>query len=209
MGPERPAPSRWNRVVACNEFVRESDHASPKMRRVLAIAALLAGLALAACGGDDDSDTPAAPEAAAEEEMGASEGTQSGDDKASAGSEKEAAPGVLIEASDSQYGSVLFDGDQQAIYLFDKDDSETSRCYGACAEAWPPVLTKGEPQAGNGIDSKLLGTTERDDGTTQVTYGGHPLYYYVDDPTGEVLCHNVEEFGGLWLAVAPSGDAVQ
>ena len=62
---------------------------------------------------------------------------------------------------------------------------------------------------GSGVDAKLLGTTERDDGSTQVTYAGHPLYYYVDDPPGEVLCQNVEEFGGLWLVVEPSGDAVQ
>ena len=71
------------------------------------------------------------------------------------------------------------------------------------------MLTDGGPRAGAGLDPKLLGTTERDDGSTQVTYNGHPLYYYVDDPPGEVLCQNVDEFGGLWLVVKPSGDAVQ
>ena len=70
------------------------------------------------------------------------------------------------------------------------------------------MLTDGQPQAEGGVDAKLLGTTTRDDGSTQVTYGGHPLYYYVDDPVGEVLCHNVEEFGGLWLVLEPGGDAV-
>ena len=71
------------------------------------------------------------------------------------------------------------------------------------------MLTEGEPEASGGADAKLLGTTDRDDGTTQVTYAGQPLYYYVDDRPGEVLCHDVVEFGGLWLVVEPSGDAVQ
>jgi predicted lipoprotein with Yx(FWY)xxD motif len=68
------------------------------------------------------------------------------------------------------------------------------------------VLTDGDPRVGAGVDAKLLGTTERDDGSTQVTYAGHPLYYYVDDPQGQVLCHNVEELGGTWLVVEPGGD---
>ncbi len=128
----------------------------------------------------------------------------------SAGQGEAAAGGTELVAADSQYGSILFDSEQRAIYLFDKESSESSQCYGACAEAWPPVLTEGEPRAGAGLDPKLLGTTDRNDGSTQVTYGGHPLYYYVDDPPGEVLCHNVDEFGGLWLVVEPrSGEAVQ
>ena len=117
--------------------------------------------------------------------------------------------GTEIVIADSQFGSVLFGPKEQAIYLFDKESSDASRCYGACADAWPPVLTRGEPRAGEGVEGKLLGTTRRDDGSMQVTYSGHPLYYYVDDPPGEVLCHGVEEFGGLWLVVDPSGEAVQ
>ena len=64
------------------------------------------------------------------------------------------------------------------------------------------------PETILGTDEAPTGTTERDDGSTQVTYAGHPLYYYVDDPPGQVLCQNVEEFGGLWLVVEPSGEAV-
>jgi predicted lipoprotein with Yx(FWY)xxD motif len=116
--------------------------------------------------------------------------------------------GTTIATSDSQFGTILFNDDEQAIYLFDKEEGERSECYGACAEAWPPVLTEGRPQAAVEADAKLLGTTERDDGTTQVTYGGHPLYYYAHEGPGEVLCHNVAEFGGLWLVLTPQGDAV-
>ena len=56
--------------------------------------------------------------------------------------------------------------------------------------------------------AQLLGTIQRDDGSTQLTYNGHPLYFYAHEGKGEVLCHNVEEFGGLWLVVDPAGDAV-
>lgn len=144
------------------------------------------------------SDTGAAQDAAAD------------DRPASGGGAKErTGSSTEVVAAASQYGSILFGPEQQAIYLFDKETSDTSRCYGSCAEAWPPVLTKGDPRAGEGVDAKLLGTTERDDGSTQVTYDGHPLYYYVHDPPGEVLCHEVEEFGGLWLVVDMSGEAVQ
>ena len=174
------------------------------MSRLLAIAGILASIALAACGGDEDSGTTPDPA------EGTARGAATEDRKASGGGAKdETGSGTEVVAADSQYGSVLFGPEQRAIYLFDKETSDTSRCYGACAEAWPPVLTEGEPTAGDGVDAKLLGATQRDDGSTQVTYSGQPLYFYVDDPPGEVLCHEVEEFGGLWLAVDPGGEAVQ
>jgi predicted lipoprotein with Yx(FWY)xxD motif len=175
------------------------------MSRLLAIAGVLASIALAACGGDGNSaaTTPAPVE-------DGTQGSATGDREASGdGVKDETGSGTEVVVAESQYGPVLFGPEQRAIYLFDKESSDTSRCYGACAEAWPPVLTKGSPEAGEGVDAKLLGTTERDDGSTQVTYSGRPLYYYVDDPRGEILCHGVEEFGGLWLAVQPDGNAVE
>ncbi len=92
----------------------------------------------------------------------------------------------------------------EAFYLFGKDRGP-SRCYGSCARAWPPVLTKGGPVAVGGVKQKLLGTTRRKNGRKQVTYAGHPLYYYVDDAPGRILCHDVSEFGGLWRVVKPNG----
>jgi predicted lipoprotein with Yx(FWY)xxD motif len=70
------------------------------------------------------------------------------------------------------------------------------------------VLTKGRPVAGKGAKASLLGTTRRRDGKKQVTYDGQPLYYYVADAPGRVLCHDVEEFGGTWLVLRSSGKAV-
>jgi predicted lipoprotein with Yx(FWY)xxD motif len=112
-----------------------------------------------------------------------------------------------ITSKKSRFGTVLFDGRGQVVYLFDKETSAKSRCYGDCAVAWPPVLTSGTPEAAGEADPSLLGTTTRRDGSTQVTYAGHPLYYYVHDGVGEILCHDVVEFGGLWLVVTPSGRA--
>jgi predicted lipoprotein with Yx(FWY)xxD motif len=175
------------------------------MKGLAAAVAIAAVGALAACGDDDSADegevaapqtTSAAPEG--REETGGSEKIA-----------KEQGSGEPVEVRDSEFGTILVDSEDRTLYLFDKETSDASRCYGECAEAWPPFLTEGAPRAGRGADQGLLGTTKRDDGTSQVTYNGHPLYYYVDDPAGEVLCHNVEEFGGLWLVVTPEGNAVQ
>jgi predicted lipoprotein with Yx(FWY)xxD motif len=171
------------------------------MSRFLTIATVAAGLLIAGCGDDDDDSDGAAGGGETATEAAAPPATEPAA-PASAGA------GTTIKTEDSQYGNVLFDGEDQAIYYFDKESGSKSECYGACAEAWPPVLTEGAPQPGAGAQAGLLGTTQRDDGGTQVTYDGRPLYYYVDDPQGEVDCHNVNEFGGLWLAVQPNGEPV-
>ena len=171
------------------------------MRNFLTAATAVAVLAIAGCGDDDDSGDSASGGAAT-----AAEAATTGEPPA-AQSPPPAATGTTVKVADSDYGRILFDDTDQAIYLFDKEGSAKSECYGECADAWPPVLTEGSPRAGAGTEQALLGTTKRDDGTTQVTYDGHPLYYYVDDPKGVVLCHDVEEFGGLWLVVQPNGEA--
>ncbi len=180
------------------------------MRPPLAIAVLSTSLALFACGGNEGNESAGQAGSSVSEEQSdrhakgerASSGQTEAIDRASE-------PGVTIATADSQFGQVLFDGDDRAIYFFDKERSGRSECYGGCATAWPPVVTDGKPQAAAGAQTKLLGTVERDDGSTQVTYDGRPLYYYVDDPRGQLLCHGVEEFGGVWLAVQPDGAAVQ
>jgi len=118
-----------------------------------------------------------------------------------------AIPGTVIKTASSQFGEILFDGTGQAIYLFDKEKATKAECYGECAEAWPPVLTRGSPVAAGGADTHALGTTKRTDGSTQVTYGRHPLYYYAHEGKNEVRCHNVREYGGLWLVLTPAGEA--
>ncbi len=119
---------------------------------------------------------------------------------------KESATGTIIKTGNSQYGPMLFDSSGQAIYIWQLEDSSTPECYGDCAKEWPPVITNGTPIATAGVNSKLLGTTERTDGTTQVTYNGHPLYFYAHEKAGEVECHNVRTHGGLWWVIQPNGD---
>jgi predicted lipoprotein with Yx(FWY)xxD motif len=113
--------------------------------------------------------------------------------------------GTEIAGGNSKFGTVLFDGTGQAIYVFDVEKTATPACYDDCAAAWPPVLTDGEPQAGTGAQAALLGTTTRKDGTTQVTYDSHPLYYYAHEGKHEVKCHNVDMNGGKWYAVQLDG----
>jgi predicted lipoprotein with Yx(FWY)xxD motif len=112
----------------------------------------------------------------------------------------------MIIAADSQFGSVLYDASGQAIYLFDAETTSEPKCYGECAAAWPPVLTTGAPSAKDPVQSDLLGTTRRSDGSTQVTYANHPLYFYAHEGKRQVLCHNIVGFGGTWLAVQPNGE---
>jgi len=185
------------------------------MTRMLLTAAIAAALLVAGCGGDEEGDGDDAPVAAEETtpEAEVEEATEGAD---GAGEEAERPKrdrkpkptGTTIATADSQFGDVLFDGDDQAIYYFDKESSSESECYGECAAAWPPVLTDGEPRAAGGARGRLLGTTERRDGSLQVTYAGRPLYYYRDEGPGELRCHNVFHVGGLWLAVEPDGDPV-
>ena len=116
--------------------------------------------------------------------------------------------GLTISARTSAYGTVLFDGSGRALYAFTIDTATTSKCFGACAKAWPVTYTAAAPRAGKGTRQRLLGTI-RHGKRRQVTYGGHPLYYYHGDGTGQIRCQNVDEFGGTWLVVAPDGKHVR
>jgi len=103
-------------------------------------------------------------------------------------------------------GSFLVDDKGMTLYLFTKDSPNTTVCYDKCATAWPPLLTTGDPVAGEGVDVSLFGTTNRTDGTVQVTYNGWPLYYYEKDKApGDVVGQDV---GGVWYVVSAAGDKV-
>jgi predicted lipoprotein with Yx(FWY)xxD motif len=114
-----------------------------------------------------------------------------------------AAEGTQVTVRGSEYGRMVWGPGKQAAYVFENDDAGESTCYGRCAKAWPPILTKGRPRAGSGIDAELLGTIKRRNGDRQVTYAGRPLYTYAHEGRGQVLCHNVDLNGGLWWVVGP------
>ncbi len=117
--------------------------------------------------------------------------------------------GAKLKLAQSDYGKAVMNGRGRALYLFDRETTRTPDCYGDCAVAWPPLLTKGKPVAGKGLEQRLLGTTARTDGTRQVTYRGHPLYYYEHDRPGFIFCQDVFEFGGTWLLVNRRGNAIR
>jgi predicted lipoprotein with Yx(FWY)xxD motif len=150
------------------------------------------------CGDGDDEEPAKAPATAPGEQRPASQPVQ----------EAAATPGTKIRLIDSRWGKILAGPKSRAIYLFTREKSAKSRCYGECAVEWPPVLTKGKPRAASGVKASELGTTKRRDGKLQVTYNGHPLYYWYKDPPGQVFCQAVDEFGGFWYVVDPAGRAI-
>jgi predicted lipoprotein with Yx(FWY)xxD motif len=107
-------------------------------------------------------------------------------------------------------GSILVDSRGLSLYLFEADRGATSVCYGSCAKFWPPLLTKGSPVAVAGANQMLLGTTRRSDGTIEVTYAGHPLYFYVGDRRpGDTTGEGLNAFGGGWDVLAPNGAKIE
>ena len=132
-----------------------------------------------------------------------------GGSPSSAGPSPAAAAATIATASDAKLGQILVDGKGMTLYLFVADTGSKSTCYTSCAQVWPPVLTNGAPQAGTGAQASQLGTTTRTDGTIQVTYSGHPLYYFAGDKKpGDATGQGIDNFGGLWWVISPSGAAI-
>jgi predicted lipoprotein with Yx(FWY)xxD motif len=131
-------------------------------------------------------------------------------DTSTVGSTVPAAGGAAtIATADTDMGTVLVDQEGFTLYLFTNDTGSSSTCTadGGCAATWPAITTNGAPVAGDGVDASLLGTTTRDDGTTQVTYAGHPIYRYSgDEAAGDT---NGQGVGGIWFAVDAQGQAVK
>ena len=100
---------------------------------------------------------------------------------------------------------MLFDASGQPIYLFTAESGDRPACYDDCAEDWPPVLTDGHLGRGRRTRRSCSAPPAAPTARTQVTYAGHPLYYYAHEGKYEVLCHDVEEYGGTWLVVRPDG----
>ena len=116
----------------------------------------------------------------------------------------------MAVADNSKLGQILVDAQGRTLYLFEKDESDESYCSGKCAKVWPPYTTKGGPKAGKGAEASKLGTVKRDDGSTQVTYNGSPLYLYVSDKqAGEASGNELDQFGAEWYALRPSGDKAE
>lgn len=154
---------------------------------------LAVAMALAGCGDDDGNGSGGG-------------GYGGGPDAGDTGETGEAA-GATVATAETSLGEVLVDGEDMTLYLFTDDTDGTSTCYDDCEEQWPPLVVDGEAAVEGGADESLLGTTERDDGSTQVTYNDWPLYYWAGDSApGDV---NGQGVGGVWYVLDPAGNAVE
>jgi predicted lipoprotein with Yx(FWY)xxD motif len=116
---------------------------------------------------------------------------------------------VSLAAISGIPGKALVGSNRHTLYLFEADKNGKSTCTGACAAAWPPDTVTGMPRAGSGVNQALLGTVKRSDGTTQVTYNHHPLYYFAGDASaGTANGQGSTAFGAGWFVVNASGNKI-
>jgi predicted lipoprotein with Yx(FWY)xxD motif len=154
-------------------------------------------LAVAGCGGSSGDEQAGA--------YGASKSATSAQAPAGDGS-----GGASVALGSTKLGEVLVDGDGRTLYLFEADKGTASACDGACASAWPPLTTKGQPIAGSGVSATKLGTAERSDGTTGVTYNGHPLYTFAGDSApGQTSGQGSDGFGAEWYVLSAAGSPIE
>jgi len=176
------------------------------MRNSISAAVIAAGIALAAsaCSSSLSSNgttaAPAASSATAQPSTPAA---------AASASSSMTATTIDLQSATGIDGKFLADGQGRTLYLFEADKGSTSTCTGACASAWPPVTASAMPMAGSGVDQSLLGTTKRADGTEQLTYNGHPLYYFAADTgAGMVKGQGSKEFGAGWYVLNAKGSKI-
>jgi len=177
------------------------------MKNWMAAAACAAGIALAAtaCSSGSSPGSTAAPAASSATAQPSSPAAAA----SSAASPSAAAATIGLASVSGIDGKFLASGQGRTMYLWEADKSSTSTCSGACAATWPPVITTGTPMAGSGVEQSLLGMSKRSDGTEQVTYNGHPLYYFAADTgAGMAKGQGSKEFGADWYVVNAKGSKI-
>lgn len=157
------------------------------MKRILlGVAPVVAVLAIAGCGAAAPNSSQAPPSGA-----------------------KAAAARAEISIAHGKLGAYLTDSKGRALYLFEADKTSSSTCYSACASIWPPLTSPAAVMPGAGVTPALIGTTKRTNDTAEVTYHGHPLYYYVGDTTaGSTTGQGLNQFGAKWYLVTPDGNKI-
>jgi predicted lipoprotein with Yx(FWY)xxD motif len=179
-------------------FKQRSAAARTWSAAVAGVAAV--ALAVAGCGGTSDATQAGA--------YGAP--SPAGSASPAAADEAPASGGTTVALASSKLGKILVDGESRTLYLFEADTGTASTCNGACASAWPPLTTTGEPIAGPGISASKLGTAKRSDGTTGVTYNGHPLYTFAGDSApGQTTGQGSDGFGAEWYVLSAAGNAIE
>ena len=126
-----------------------------------------------------------------------------------AGTSSAAGHRATVKTRHGKLGTFLVGGNGRTLYLFEKDKTSKSTCTGQCAQFWPPLITSGKAKAAGRARGSLLGTTRRGDGRLQVTYKGHPVYYFSQDAKpGDTMGQDFSAFGAKWYVVAPSGKKI-
>jgi len=175
----------------------------------------LVALMLAGCGGGGSTSSSSAAAASGGSAYEQSTATTASTPAATATTAASGATAGIATVSvthSGSLGSILVVGPKRrTVYLFAADKGPMSTCSGACAEVWPPVITTASPKATGGANTSDLGTITRSDGTKQVTYKGHPLYYYAGDGPngGESTGQAISSFGAPWYVLTPSGSEVK
>jgi predicted lipoprotein with Yx(FWY)xxD motif len=170
---------------------------------ILSLAPIAAALAVAGCGGSGGGSASSGGGAYGSAAPASTPATTPKPASAPA------AGGARVAVASGGAGAMLVDAQGRALYLWKADTTDQSTCSGACAAGWPPVTTTGAPQAGTGAKASLLGTTKLADGTTQVTYAGHPLYRFAGDAAaGQINGQGTDGFGAQWWVVSPAGAAI-
>jgi predicted lipoprotein with Yx(FWY)xxD motif len=143
---------------------------------------------------------------------GGTSGYAGGSSKSSGGSHASTGPkgAAQVNLASTGLGKILADSKGRSLYLFEADKGANSVCYGACASYWPPLTTSGKPSVGGGISMSKLGTVARRGGTRQVTFDGHPLYYFAgDSAAGQTNGEGLTDFGGGWDVLDPAGKKIE
>ena len=170
----------------------------------VAAAALAIGIAAAGCGSSSNSSS--SPPASGGGTSASSGSTGRSYGYGSGGTQTSTASAVTLKVASSSLGKILVDQDGKTLYLFEADSANKSNCSGGCLALWPPVMANGKATAGSGVSAGMIGTAT---GSSQVTYAGHPLYWFSGDPNaGDTNGEGLTDFGGAWYAVSPSGKAV-
>jgi predicted lipoprotein with Yx(FWY)xxD motif len=176
------------------------------MKNLFAAAACAAGIVLAATACSSSLSSNGSTAAPAASSATAQPNTPTASPSASSSM---AAMTIDLQSVSGIPGKFLADGQGHALYLFEADKGTASTCTGACAAAWPPVTASAMPMAGGGVSQSLLGTTKRADGTEQVTYNGHPLYYFAADTgAGMVKGQGSKAFGAGWYVLDAKGSKI-
>lgn len=189
-------------------------HATARPTRLL-VPLAVAAVTATACGGSsggNEAQVATQPSSATSSSTGSSAagGYGYGYGPTDTSSGAAASGAATVQAKSGDLGTYLTDASGRTLYLFEKDSGSDSTCYDACAQVWPALLTDGNAQAGSGADASKLGTTKRKDGKTQVTYAGHPLYYYAPDTQpGDTKGEGIDSFGAEWYVVSPAGSKVE